>query len=72
MNTVHEAKFYGSFPGAGGENTYCYRCGALLIERYGFFVRANRIRAGRCPECETAIDGIGLSPDEHRPEARER
>ena len=31
-------------------------------QRYGFFVRANRIRDGRCPECETPIDGIGLTP----------
>ena len=54
--------YEGNIPGAGGENTYCYRCGALLIERYGFFVRANRIRDGRCPECETPIDGIGLTP----------
>jgi pyruvate formate lyase activating enzyme len=54
--------YEGNIPGAGGENTRCYRCGALLIERYGFFVRANRIRDGRCPECETPIDGIGLTP----------
>ena len=63
--------YEGNIPGAGGENTRCYRCGALLIERYGFFVRANRIRDGRCPECETPIDGIGLCCDERRPEAQE-
>ena len=61
--------YEGNIPDAGGENTRCYRCGALLIEHYGFL--ANRIRDGRCPECETAIDGIGLSADERRPEARE-
>ena len=63
--------YEGNIPGAGGENTRCYRCGALLIERYGFFVRANRIRAGRCPDCETAIDGIELGLNERRLEPQE-
>jgi len=28
--------YEGNVPGKGGENTYCYACGAVLIERYGF------------------------------------
>jgi pyruvate formate lyase activating enzyme len=48
-------------PGEGGENTHCYQCGALLIERFGFFVRQNRVRSGACPDCGTAIDGIRMS-----------
>ena len=49
-------------PGEGGENTYCYKCDALLISRFGFFVQQNRIRGGACPEdCGTAIDGVGMS-----------
>ena len=55
--------YEGNMPGEDGENTYCYRCDALLIERYGFFVRQNRIRAGACPDCGTGIDGVGLSGD---------
>jgi pyruvate formate lyase activating enzyme len=38
--------YEGNIPGSGGENTYCHKCGAVLIERYGFFVRANRIQEG--------------------------
>ena len=53
--------YEGNVPGAGGENTHCYQCGALLIERHGFFVRKNRIRDGACTECGIAIDGIGMS-----------
>jgi len=53
--------YEGNVPGEGGENTHCYPCGALLIERFGFFVRQNRIRNGACPECGTAVDGIGMS-----------
>jgi pyruvate formate lyase activating enzyme len=63
LRSVYE----GNVPGAGGENTYCPQCGALLIERYGFFVRANRIREGRCPDCQVAIDGKGMSHDEPGP-----
>ncbi|KPK56144.1 MAG: radical SAM protein [Thiotrichales bacterium SG8_50] len=53
--------YEGNVPGEGGENTYCYACGSLLIERYGFHVRLNRIRADRCPDCGALIDGIGMS-----------
>jgi pyruvate formate lyase activating enzyme len=52
--------YEGNVPGEGGENTSCYACGALLIERYGHAVRHNRIRSGRCPECGATIDGVGL------------
>lgn len=53
--------YEGNVPGEGGENTHCWQCGALLIERFGFFVRLNRIRQGACPDCGTAVDGIGMS-----------
>ncbi|MFM1891608.1 MAG: hypothetical protein RLZ44_685 [Pseudomonadota bacterium] len=54
--------YEGNRPGEGGENTYCYQCGALLIERYGFAVRQNRIdAAGCCPDCGAAIDGRGMA-----------
>jgi pyruvate formate lyase activating enzyme len=41
-------------------NTYCYQCGHLLIERSGFSVRTYRIKEGRCPDCRTPVDGVGL------------
>ncbi len=54
--------YEGNVPGEGGENTYCYRCKALLIERYGFAVRHNRIRKDSCcPGCGARIDGLGMS-----------
>ena len=40
------------------ENTYCPGCGALLIERYGFWVQQNRLSEGRCPDCGYTIPGI--------------
>ncbi len=53
--------YEGNIPGEGGENTYCPGCKHLLIERYGFHVRQNRIRDGRCPDCGETIDGVGMS-----------
>ena len=53
--------YEGNVPGENGENTYCHHCGALLVERIGFFVRQNRVRGDACPECGTAVDGVGMS-----------
>jgi pyruvate formate lyase activating enzyme len=52
--------YEGNIPGEGGENTYCYNCGELLIKRYGFEIIENNLIDGKCPKCKTAIDGIGL------------
>jgi pyruvate formate lyase activating enzyme len=54
--------YMGNVPGQGGESTYCHQCGALLIERLGFTVYRNLIKDDRCPECETPVYGIGMSP----------
>jgi len=49
--------YLGNVPGHEGENTYCYKCGTLLIKRYIFDVLENRISKGRCPECGVRIAG---------------
>ncbi len=41
----------------GGEDTLCPKCNALVIGRRGFAVVANRLVAGRCPDCQTEIPG---------------
>ncbi len=53
--------YSGNVPGDQGESTHCHQCGALLIERYGFYVIANRIRNEGCPDCGTTIPGVGMS-----------
>lgn len=50
--------YTGNAPGDVGENTWCYRCGALLIERSGFAITRYNLKARRCPACQTPIDGI--------------
>jgi pyruvate formate lyase activating enzyme len=50
--------YTGNVPGEGGENTYCPGCGELLIERYGYMIRQNRMKKGHCFKCETIIEGV--------------
>ena len=53
--------YEGNVPGEVGENTYCYSCGKLLIERLGFRIGHYQIKNAKCPECNAPIDGIGLN-----------
>jgi pyruvate formate lyase activating enzyme len=41
-----------------GENTCCYHCGKLIIERYGYNVIQNQIVDSACPHCHVRIDGV--------------
>jgi len=67
--TLHEARdigfeiglryvYEGNVPGEGGESTYCYNCGALLISRYGFQILENKLSGSKCPQCGAKIDGV--------------
>lgn len=38
--------------------TTCHQCGETLIERDGYWIAQNRIRAGRCPYCGALIPGV--------------
>lgn len=53
--------YMGNVPGEQGESTHCHQCGAMLIERRGFYVLGNRIKDDHCPECQTPVYGIGMS-----------
>ena len=50
--------YTGNIPGDKGEKTFCHKCGELLIDRFGFSIRSNRIEGGRCPKCEEEIPGV--------------
>ena len=48
--------YLGNVPGHPYENTYCPRCGELLIKRFGFEVISYRLTAeNNCPACGAAI-----------------
>jgi pyruvate formate lyase activating enzyme len=52
--------YAGNIPGRVGdlEDTRCHHCSAVLIERYGYYIRSYRLTAaGTCPDCGTAIPG---------------
>ncbi len=49
--------YEGNVPGQGGENTYCPKCGELLIERIGYTTTSN-ISDGSCHACNEKIDGV--------------
>jgi pyruvate formate lyase activating enzyme len=50
--------YAGNVPGDEGENTSCWNCGGVLVERRGFQVASNRIRDGHCPDCGKVQDGV--------------
>lgn len=52
--------YEGNVPGEAGENTYCHDCGTVVIERSGFGFIRNHLQDGKCPECGTEIDGVGM------------
>ena len=53
--------YAGNLPGMTQtyENTYCHHCRELLVARYGYYIRTNKLAGtGRCPKCQTPIAGI--------------
>lgn len=53
--------YAGNLPGQVGpwENTRCPSCQEVVIERYGYLIRAYRLTAdGCCPRCRTPLPGI--------------
>ncbi len=49
--------YIGNVPGHPAENTYCPKCGKLLIRRAGYYVLENNIKDGKCPYCGYPIYG---------------
>ena len=52
--------YTGNVPSENSENTFCYKCNNILIDRQGFHVNKNLIENGKCTHCGAHIDGIGL------------
>jgi pyruvate formate lyase activating enzyme len=50
--------YTGNVPGNAAENTFCYRCGETVIERWGFQVGNLQLKNGRCTKCGAEIDGV--------------
>ena len=50
--------YCGNVPGNKGENTYCFNCRHLLIERNGFRVAGVNLTGDKCANCGTVLEGI--------------
>jgi pyruvate formate lyase activating enzyme len=53
-----EYVYIGNVPGHDANNTYCSRCGKLLVDRVHFTVLENNVVDGRCTGCEERVPGI--------------
>ena len=53
-----EYAYIGNVPGHEGENSFCPRCGKLLIRRAGYMVTEIHIKAGKCAFCGNPVPGI--------------
>ncbi|MCD6114877.1 AmmeMemoRadiSam system radical SAM enzyme [bacterium] len=49
--------YTGNIPGLEGEDTFCPKCGAKIIERFGYNIKRYD-KQGKCPKCGTKIDLI--------------
>jgi len=50
--------YIGNVPGHEGENTYCHKCGKIIIERRGFSILSNDIVNKKCRFCGEKIPGV--------------
>jgi pyruvate formate lyase activating enzyme len=52
--------YVGNMPGAALEDTHCPKCEQTVIKRWGFRITERRLREGKCAQCGTVIDGVGM------------
>lgn len=50
--------YIGNVPANEAENTYCYNCKKMLIQRRGYTILQNHIKEGKCKFCGEKIDGV--------------
>lgn len=50
--------YLGNVPGHRSENTFCHKCGKMIIERKGYFIQQINIKDGKCKYCGQAIPGV--------------
>jgi len=53
-----EYVYIGNIPGHEGENTFCPKCGKMIIRRAGYMVVEINMKEGKCKYCGKPIPGI--------------
>ena len=56
-NGVHFA-YLGNVPGNPANNTFCPRCGKMLVQRIGYHISMDGLKDGKCRYCGCPIPGI--------------
>jgi pyruvate formate lyase activating enzyme len=46
----------GNIPGHNSENTICYSCGKIVIERYGYQTKILGLKSGNCAFCGAKLN----------------
>ncbi len=52
--------YIGNVPGHKWENTYCHKCGKLVIKRSGYCSVKNYLNNENCPHCKITIPGVWI------------
>ena len=52
--------YMGNVPGNQTESTFCYNCGEMVVDRYGYQINKSHIVDGKCKFCGAEIDGIKM------------
>ncbi len=79
VNTLNKARkialeeglhyvYIGNVPGTKAQNTYCPKCGKLIIERKGYFVLQNNLDGDKCKSCSEKIAGVWPKKAEKEPQ----
>jgi pyruvate formate lyase activating enzyme len=50
--------YTGNVPGLEGQDTHCPACRKIVVRRYGYQIRENRIVGGKCEFCGVTIPGV--------------
>jgi pyruvate formate lyase activating enzyme len=50
--------YIGNVGGNPAENTYCPKCGKIVIERRGYIIAAVNLENGKCKFCGQEIEGV--------------
>ena len=52
--------YTGNVAGQEGEKTFCYQCGRMVIDRWGFTIGQYLLDEGCCRFCGASIDGVEM------------
>jgi len=50
--------YVGNLPNNPGENTFCPKCGKIVIKRRGYLILETNIVNGKCKFCKTPLPGV--------------